>query len=63
MAFPNNNGSLNYKTNYHLNLSPWVLTKNTYNRNGTLIYDVSYNPNRILTTTIIGELDKNKWRR
>jgi serine/threonine protein kinase len=44
-----------------MNHCPWVLTKNTYNRNGTLIYDISYNPNRILTLAVMTELDKNEW--
>jgi serine/threonine protein kinase len=64
MAFSdknNNYGSLNYLNNYHLNDCPWILTKNTYNKNGTLIYDISYNPNRILTFKITSELDKNEW--
>ena len=50
MTFPNDN-----------NMDPWVLQKNTYNRNGTLIYDITYNQNNLLTSEIILDLDKNDW--
>lgn len=53
MTFPNDNNK---------NLNPWVLQKNTYNRNGTLIYDITYNLNRVLIPSeIILDLDKNNW--
>ena len=63
MAFQDNsnNKGLTYNTKYSQINCPWNLIKNTYNRNGTLIYDISYNPNRILTLSIISELDKNNW--
>jgi len=62
MAFQdNNNKGLTYNSKYSQINCPWNLIKNIYNRNGTLIYDISYNPNRILTLSIISELDKNNW--
>lgn len=51
MTFPNNDNHDN----------PWILKKNIYNKNGTLIYDIEYNQNSVLTPEIISELDNNEW--
>ena len=51
MTFPNNDNHDN----------PWILKKKIYNKNGTLIYDIEYNQNSVLTPEIIPELNNNDW--
>ena len=51
MTFPNNDNNNN----------PWILKKKIYNKNGTLIYDIEYNQNSLLTPEIISELNNNDW--
>ena len=41
------------------NDNPWILKEKIYNKNGTLIYDIEYNQNSLLTPEIILELDNN----
>ena len=64
MALPNKivkfksqvDNSLNDKNN-----CPWILKENVYNKNGTKLYDISHNPDKILTLETINELNKKDW--